>query len=283
MSKLIVVDPGHGGQDHGGSSLGPPEKEVALDYALMLGLSLQRRGYRIMLTRTDDRFVPLSERANKANEAAADLFVSVHANASGNEKARGPWTLHAVGAKRAKEIGASLQKAMVEVLGGKADAVYPDGEGWTGGRRLAVLRQTRMPAVLLELGFLTNQQDMELITNPDVRKRVCEAVASAIHWELGGWEDPVIPDHLEPIPKKPVQPELVLDKIVIPRKSHVDEIVRRRGIRPEAARAGLEVAEVLVRAVAAGQTFDVRRQITKAVADALADWIKARSSPRPEK
>lgn len=284
--KTIAVDAGHGGGDYGGTTLGPAEKVIAMQYAVMLGAMLKERGHKVVLTRTDDSFVSLSKRAALANALAADLFVSVHANASNNPGARGPWTLHAAGSRRGKEIATSVQSALARVLTGKADAVYPDDSGWTGGRRLAVLRRTAMPAILIELGFMTNQTDIELMTRPDIQARVCRAVADALHAELGGVAvpEPTIPEKLDPIDKGPPKPpSMILEPIVVPRPEHIDEIVRIRGIAPEAAKAGLEVAEVFLRAVADGQSFDLRKQIVTFTANALAGWIRRDNPPAGEK
>jgi hypothetical protein len=272
--KTVVIDPGHGGTDPGGQSLGAPEKEIALTYATQLTTLLRARGHLAVLTRETDVFVPLPARARIANELPADLFVSVHANASGNPAARGPWTIHAASSERGREVATSLQRAMVSVFGGSRGSVHPDASGWTGDRRLAVLRQTKMPAVLLELGFMTNAADIAQMTDPEKTAEACAALAAAIHAELGGDQVPEIP-RVEPsvTPSQPVPPPII-DRIYIPRREHVDELVRVRGIPADALRPGLALAEALLRRVAAGQSVDVKREIVKAGADALSEWLR---------
>lgn len=212
MKKIVVVDAGHGGTDHGGRSLGTPEKTLALRYALELGTALQARGVAIVYTRVADTYPSLSERAQVANEARADLFVSVHANASDRASARGPWTIHAKGSNRGEDFATAAQGAMVAVMGGNRAAVYPDESPWVGGRRLAVLRQTRMPAILLELGFMTNAADLRLMEDAVVRSDLCRRVAAALAEELGV----VSISRSEPHPSFPADIEVGIIPGVVP-------------------------------------------------------------------
>lgn len=149
---MIVIDAGHGLHDAGASVAGVREKNLALIYALTLGGELCRLGVPVVYTRTADTYPTLGARAMLSNEKNADAFVSVHFNASPNTEASGIWLLHAAGASGGKRLADAVQRE----LGGE---VYPDDSGWTGGRRLAVLWRTKAPAVLLEYGFLTNDEE----------------------------------------------------------------------------------------------------------------------------
>ena len=180
IRKHICVDAGHGGEDPGGTSLGTPESRLVLPYALELAQVLRGRGHTVTLTRDTNVFVPLGQRASIANNAKADLFVSLHANASNNSSVKGPWTIHAKGGVRGQAIAKRVQRALVSVMGGSNNAVYPDQSPWVSGRRLAVLRQTNMPAVLLELGFMTNPIDIKRMEDPAIRSRICSAVADEL-------------------------------------------------------------------------------------------------------
>ena len=276
--KTVCIDAGHGGKDQGGKSLGTPEKDLALRYALRLGTYLRGAGVRVVYTRISDRFVELSERARIANEASADLFVSLHANASDNPRASGPWSIHAAGSKRGREVAVAMQHALTEVLGGNVAAVYPDASPWVGNRRLAVLRQTKMPAVLLELGFMTNPEDMAEIDGLRSEIAVCAALSRAIRVQVGApaMPEPKAPE-VAPTPAPDHTGSLVLDRIEVPTRRHVEEIVRVRKLAPDAAAPGLAVAEVLLRAASRGAEGAAREAVKRA-ADALADWIKDRAA-----
>lgn len=233
--KIVAVDAGHGGTDPGGRSLGAPEKTLALRYALRLGKYLTMAGCRVVYTRTTDVFVPLKQRAEIANKAGADLFVSVHANANDRSAASGPWTLYAEGSVQGARAAAAVQKALAGVLGGKVDAVYPDDSGWTGGRTLAVLRKTKMPAVLLELGFMTNAADLAELEDVGTEIRVCRAVTEAILEWLGvpAVQEPRSPEIVvPPLPHPSDDNVLRLEPIRVPTPEHVETAVRALGVDP---------------------------------------------------
>lgn len=176
----IIVDAGHGGHDSGGATLGRPEKETVLRYALALTQALAIAGHRAVPTRVFDQFVEIRDRAALSNQVDADLFLSIHANASKSPRARGAWTLYAAVSTAGKSLAADFQRAMIGPLGGRADAVYPDDSGWTGGRRIGVLRQTRAPAVLLELGFMTNRDDVAIMESDAVMKKTVAAIVKVV-------------------------------------------------------------------------------------------------------
>jgi N-acetylmuramoyl-L-alanine amidase len=151
-----------------------------LPYAVGVALVLRDAGHRVILTRTGDESVAVSARARIANEAAADLFVSFHANASDDTTARGPWTLYAAPSTRGAAYAGAVQQTLVRVLGGNPRAAYPDASSWVGGRRLAVLRQTKAPALLLELGFMTNAADLANLESEQTRARLTAALACTL-------------------------------------------------------------------------------------------------------
>ena len=188
---IIVIDPGHSGSDPGASDPAGQisEAKLVLPYALELGAALTRRGHNVLLTRHAEETVSLSERAALANEAKADLFISVHANASTSPHAKGPWSIHAKGSERGRSMAETCQKALAGVLGGRGNAVYPDGSPQVGHRTLAVLRQTKMPAVLLELGFMTHRGDLVQLMDQATPHCVAEALAAAIDAELANPND----------------------------------------------------------------------------------------------
>lgn len=182
--KTICLDPGHGHGDPGASANGVVEKDLVLRYSLAILQALAIDGYRVVPTRVFDRYPTIPERAALSNRVDADLFLSIHANASGDPKAHGPWTLYAEPSSRGKELATAFQRELAPILSGKPDAVYPDASPWTGGRKLGVLRQTRAPAVLIELGFVTNRADAELLRDEAALAHVTEAVLRAVRGEL---------------------------------------------------------------------------------------------------
>lgn len=181
-SARITIDAGHGGRDPGAVANGVNEKDMVLVYATALAGELRQRGHLVHETRTTDVFVELSERARLANTFGAELFVSLHCNASQNASAAGAWLIHAQGSVQGQRAARAVFGAMRAVpnVTPTAEAVYADGTGWTGGRGLTVLRRTAMPAILVELGFLTNAADAHRLSQPRMPRMVATAIASGV-------------------------------------------------------------------------------------------------------
>lgn len=199
----IVLDPGHGGRDPGAVAGGVREADLALAYARTLSRELARRGHVVALTRNTDvdlapgvtpwqpkgKSVDLNRRCATANAFNADAFVSLHANAAGTAKANGAWVLHAQGSKRGKALAIATFRELAKLQGVvDADAeaeVFPDQSPQVAGRRLAVLNGTNMPAILVELGFLTNPQDVTQLSDLATAERVCAAIANGLEsWKV---------------------------------------------------------------------------------------------------
>lgn len=203
----IVLDPGHGGHDTG--SIGPGglrEKDLVLDLALRLGqLISERLGAEVVYTRTDDSYVPLETRTEIANQAKADLFISLHANSSRVRSAAGPETFylnfttdpHALEVaarenapstrsihelqdlirkiaqkekvQESREFAAHIQKALYNSLrSGKNRGVKK--------APFLVLIGAEMPSVLVEVAFLSNPREERLLKQPEYRQRLAEAL-----------------------------------------------------------------------------------------------------------
>jgi N-acetylmuramoyl-L-alanine amidase len=211
----IVIDPGHGGHDTG--TIGPTgleEKEVVLDVGLKLKKLLeQNTGCEVVMTRRDDTFIPLEERTAIANEKGADLFVSIHANASRDKGARGIETyyLNFTSSPDALEVAArenaSSQEAvhqlqdlikkiaMTEKIEESQDfarqlqrEVYTRVTKDSGAQRdrgikkapFVVLIGANMPSVLAEISFLTNPRDERLLKRSDYREKIAYALYEGI-------------------------------------------------------------------------------------------------------
>lgn len=184
-SKIVMLDAGHGGHDPGATAIdGTKESHLALAVVNALFLELVFRKYRPLRTREKDEFVSLFERANMANKAGADVFVSVHFNAALNVTAKGAWVLHAAGSGRGKKLAQDIYRALCP---GQPEKVYPDASPWTNKRRLAVLRQTTMPATLIECAFLTHPGELAQIQQDGWPQKTAEKIADGIEaWFKGG-------------------------------------------------------------------------------------------------
>ena len=170
---LVCIDPGHGGSDPGAVSKdGAQEKVVNLFVAQRIKTYLERAGAKVLMARTDDSDVGLADRAAKANQAKCDYFVSIHANAADAESANGYEVFHYPGSSG----GASLAN--------KVSRTYKVASGMPLRRvtsaNFQVLRDTLMPAILIELGFLTSPLDLALLKEPAFLDKVALGIAFGV-------------------------------------------------------------------------------------------------------
>jgi N-acetylmuramoyl-L-alanine amidase len=212
----IVIDAGHGGHDTG--TIGPTglmEKDLCLDVALRLGKIIQQRlpGADIVYTRSDDTFIPLEERTNIANQAKADLFISIHANSSQDHAARGVETyyLNLKGSAEAmevasrenassdqgihdledmvkkiarnekidesKEFAEDIQDSLAKRMQKTSKTVKDRG---VRKAPFVVLIGADMPSILTEISFLSNPADEKLLKQPEYRQRVAEGLYQGV-------------------------------------------------------------------------------------------------------
>lgn len=169
----IALDIGHGGNppkgDPGAVGLKSKEKDVALAVGLLLKQALVKKGHKVVMTRGNDSFVELGMRCKIANNFKADLFISIHLNASANKAANGTETLYKT--QKGKDIGTKIQKALVAALKTK-------DRGLKFRDDLYVLNGTNMTAVLVEIGFISNTSDLRLMLTK--QKEIAGAIANAI-------------------------------------------------------------------------------------------------------
>ena len=171
-APTIVIDAGHGGHDQGGMpGQRVPEKGYALDVAKRLDSALRSRGFRTVMTRRGDYFVTLPDRCNISNAQPKAVFVSIHFNGAPNRDATGIEMYYYRGRDSAV-LADRIFRSVVSSTGSPARKVKP--------RALYVLRHSRHPAVLCELGFLTNRDEARRIGTSAYRQRLAEAVASAV-------------------------------------------------------------------------------------------------------
>lgn len=170
----VVLDPGHGGESTGAVYGGVYEKDLNLSIALLTAPLLEAEGVTVVLTRTDDRDVGLYERTDLSNGLDADLFVSIHCNASlTNPSATGIYT--------AAYTEDSPGWDLAQILRGSVMAAAGAGDMGTEARpNLAVLRTSAMPAALVECGYMSTPEELSLLTRPDYQSRLARGIADGI-------------------------------------------------------------------------------------------------------
>ena len=195
--RVICLDAGHGGKDPGNHAAGRQEKEFTLRLTLELRDQLRKAGFKVVLTRSGDSYPELSERPALARRAGADLFVSLHFNATenGRAEARGSevYAMTPVGAAstNARGEGANsgafpgnrsdeknvllayqIQKALIRQLGSEDRGVRR--------ARFEVLREATMPAALIEAGFLSHPTEGRKIFTAEYRRQMAKAIVEGI-------------------------------------------------------------------------------------------------------
>jgi N-acetylmuramoyl-L-alanine amidase len=215
--RVVVLDPGHGGADPGAVGKGLREKDVCLDVAKRLAAALNKMpGYRAVISRQDDRRIPLAERMRFAEREGADLFVSIHVNAAQSSRASGAEVFFL-------SIGASTDRAAAELarLENEADPDFVVREdealqglpfaidlrqadtllrssriaevvldvlttqGLAASRGVkqagfAVLKSFQVPSILVEVGFISSPAERKKLRSPVHRQRLAEALASGV-------------------------------------------------------------------------------------------------------
>ena len=213
--RTVVLDPGHGGADHGArGASGLLEKTIALQMAKRIGSELERKGIQVLYTRSSDEFISLAERTDLANASDADLFISVHANASKDRGARGAETYFVSldasdeEARRValvenqvfdrEDVATDSNDLVASIMGDliRTDHLRTSSElargiqqqldqlpGRSRGVKQApfvVLMRVNMPAVLLEIGFITNKREESLLRGRKRQRAIARSVAHAV-------------------------------------------------------------------------------------------------------
>jgi len=181
MSRLIVLDPGHGGSDPGAVANGQMEKTVVLQTCVRLREGLKRAGFRVLMTRETDVMplsggsiaADLSYRAQLANRANADLFLSWHADSASAATASGQTAyVHPNAGPDTSAVAYQILEAMSHASGlfsrGVREADF------------AVLRETAMPAVLIESAFISNPQEAALLADPVFQQKIADAAVAGL-------------------------------------------------------------------------------------------------------
>lgn len=180
--KTIVLDPGHGGYDPGAVGVtGLQEKGVNLDIALRVQKLLTDMGANVIMTRSDDTFIALSERAAIANNANADAFVAIHANSSTSASLGGTSTYYYAPSSNTalysqlgqrSNLASKVQGQLIQNLGIRNIGTLQ--------ANFAVLRETKMPSILVETAFLSNKDEEALLKDDAFRDKTAQAIAQGL-------------------------------------------------------------------------------------------------------
>ena len=171
----VVIDPGHGGPDPGAIGIGGMrETDVVLEVSKIVKKLLSDKGVKVRLTRKNEVDLDLPPRVSFANNTDADIFVSIHANASKGKRRdiNGVETFYFRG-WRGRLLAKRIQKHILKVSPGSPDRGVKQG-------RFYVIKNTRMPAVLVEIGFLTGRLDARRLEKTAHRKRLAYAIAKGV-------------------------------------------------------------------------------------------------------
>ena len=217
-AKTIVIDAGHGGKDPGGIGADNLlEKPIALSISKKVGSILTAKGYTVLLTRDSDQYIPLKERTAYATRNKADLFLSIHANASSNPKAHGIETYYLdvtstdkeselIAARENANSGYSIQELESLLKGLIVESKSEDSHRLathvqralvtaTGAAdrgvkhaRFVVLIGTHVPAILIETGFVTNPTESKKLTSEAYQQKLADAIVRGVEKFLGNMQ-----------------------------------------------------------------------------------------------
>ncbi|WP_338527278.1 cell wall-binding repeat-containing protein [Bacillus sp. MAG717A] len=174
LGKTIFIDAGHGAQDAGAVGNGLLEKNINLGVALKLQSRLNQAGALTVMSRTSDTFDSLQTRVSKGAQANADVFISIHANASDNSRANGTETYYdtTYAAAHSVKLAQQVQPRMVSALGTRDRGVKTAG--------FYVIKYSRMPSILLETGFVTSPIDASILKSTATKDRLASGIATGV-------------------------------------------------------------------------------------------------------
>lgn len=172
IPKVIVIDAGHGGSDPGAIGNGLKEKDINLDIAKRVQKLLANSGYQIVMTRTNDTFIPLQGRSSLANNLNASLFVSIHTNAGGAQGIETYWYSKGPEATNSKILAEHIQSEMINETKTRDRGVKD--------ANFHVNRETKMPSALVEVGFIDNKNDAAKLNSSSYKELVAKGIANGI-------------------------------------------------------------------------------------------------------
>lgn len=175
----IAIDPGHGGKDPG--AVGPGgvrEKDINLQVALRTADILEDKGHQVFLTRDTDKYLGLTERASLANAWGAHVYLSIHCNAAENRQAVGFEVWTSVGKTKSDVVAGVLYNVWAKRFPENALRNTKGGQGKE--RNFTVLTKTNMPAVLVELDFISNPAMEAWLSHPGIIEEMARVLAEAL-------------------------------------------------------------------------------------------------------
>jgi N-acetylmuramoyl-L-alanine amidase len=174
---LIILDPGHGGSDEGAKVHYFMEKRLTLMTTLLVRKYLEEMGYRVIMTRSKDVFIPLYRRVSIANKTKAILFASIHYNSSPSADAHGIEVFYHGGSdtKRSKESRSLATSVLTELI----FHTTAHSRGVKNGN-FHVIRETSMPAILIEGGFMTNSEERANLRDKHYLEKIAKGIAFGI-------------------------------------------------------------------------------------------------------
>lgn len=168
---LVVIDPGHGGEDEGCSKEGIWEKDINLAIGKIAADKLGRMGYRVIMTREDDTYVAKEERVENANVYGADIYVSIHQNIFENGDVEGIETWYT--GEESRKLAQLIHQETIKSTGAVERELRGDSE-------FHVTAETEMPSCLIETGFLSNQGERERLSGAEYQQQVAEGIVQGI-------------------------------------------------------------------------------------------------------
>ena len=172
--KIIIIDAGHGGTDPGSVKQGVQEKNINLQIALKLQKRLETKGYKVVMTRTDDTAISLINRAKLANKAKGDLLISIHQNSFKDSSVHGIEAFYNPGKETLDgQLANCIQEALINYTQAKDRHVR-------AVTNLVVIREAKMPACLIESAYISNDTERELIQTKDYQDKVVTGIMEGI-------------------------------------------------------------------------------------------------------
>ena len=175
IPKLIVIDAGHGDFDSGSENLGYFEKDINLELALKLEYALKEEGYAVIMTRNDDSFLELYERSDLANETKADLFISIHQNSYMEDS-----SVNGIEVYYNSEKSTDDEKLAKSIQDGLINETRATDREIRADNGLVVIRETTMPSVLIETAYISNKNELSLITSDNYQDKVIRGIVTGI-------------------------------------------------------------------------------------------------------
>ncbi len=178
QAARIILDPGHGGKDEGARIGNVFEKKLTLRTAYLVKKELEALGHTVVLTRARDLYISLASRTEVASRRSGDLFVSLHYNSSKSGDAHGLEIYYYGKGDAARiELSRCLATTLIRTITG---TTFCHSRGVKRGNFHVIRETTKMPAVLIEGGFLTNSKERTLLTTPAYLEKFARAVAEGV-------------------------------------------------------------------------------------------------------